>query len=76
MRSRGDLGHAAVPVGAQLRGDDGQALLHKLSLGVVAIEIELLDQPQFAGLTRRERPAGTSRSLTIATIRACARGRG
>ena len=48
-----DLGHAAVPVGAQLRGDDGQALLHKLSLGVVAIEIELLDQPQFAGLTLR-----------------------
>mgnify|MGYP003544363754 CR=1 FL=1 len=48
-----DLGHAAVPVGAQLRGDDGQARLHKLSLGVVVIEIELLDQPQFAGLTCR-----------------------
>ena len=39
-----------MPVGAQIRGDVGQARLHKLLLGVIAIEIELLDQPQLAAL--------------------------
>ena len=47
-------GYAAVPVGAQLRGDLGKPAPHISSLGVVAVATQGADRSQLAALTLRQ----------------------